>query len=121
MGAHVSAFSDPVFISLVKDELPKLFKEARREADALGNIMAVGLYRKNKIIKLQKHFSRKPRKRFSYNDYVVLYNSMMCKGKLNCSEHTKREWYKKQCKLHYADQYDELDFIRKTLDNRLIV
>lgn len=52
MGAHVSAFSDPVFISLIKDELPKLFKEARREADALGNTMAVGLYRKKNIIKL---------------------------------------------------------------------
>jgi len=52
MSAHASTFSDPVFISLVKDELPKLFKEARREADALGNPMTVGLYRKNKIINL---------------------------------------------------------------------
>ena len=52
MNVVTSAFNDPEFIKMVQDRLPKLFKEARIEAETLSNIMAVGSYRKKKIINL---------------------------------------------------------------------
>ena len=68
MGALVSAFIDPVFILRVKDELPKLFKEARREAEALSNLMTVGLFRKKKIIMLLTQY-------YGYNRVKTTFSS----------------------------------------------
>jgi len=52
MNLITSAFNDPVFKKMVQENLPKLFKEAKTEAETYSNIMAVGSHRKKKIIGL---------------------------------------------------------------------
>jgi hypothetical protein len=52
MNLITSAFNDPDFKKMVQENLPKLFKEARAEAETYSNIMAVGSHRKKKIIGL---------------------------------------------------------------------
>jgi len=52
MSSIASVFREPKFRKLVQENLPSMFKEARREAETYSNIMNVGSHRKRKIINL---------------------------------------------------------------------
>lgn len=52
MSSIASVFREPELKKLVQENLPSLFKEARREAETYSNIMNVGSHRKRKIINL---------------------------------------------------------------------
>jgi len=52
MSAISKAFDDPNFQAKVRDELPKLFQEARKEALEFNQIFIVGNFRKQKLKEL---------------------------------------------------------------------